>query len=152
MRTTKVAATFGRGLVLAAFALVPASLGCSEDWDFSFGGASGVGGGGPEVACGTGKICAAGQVCCVSKDGSSPLCATDCDATQATLACSEPAHCAGAQCCLTRSGVDVVGASCQASCATDALEVCPSTANTCSNMGTCAPDDAIGGLFVCLTP
>ena len=147
MRATRQAAIAG----LAGLAELGTVSACTEDWDFSFGGAAGTGGG-AQVACGSGVACAAGQVCCVLKDGSGPTCGDSCDAVHATLSCSEPSHCPGAQCCLARSGADVTGASCSASCGAAALELCPSTENTCSNSGTCSPDADVAGLFVCVAP
>jgi hypothetical protein len=140
---------------LIATALLSALAACTEDWDYSFGGNSqgGQGGAPAEVACGQTSCNMAEESCCISNDGSTATCEAECSVNQLAIACSEPTHCPGSFCCVAQEGAAFTGTSCQAVCAGNQVEVCPSTANTCSDAAaSCTPHPLATGVFYCQTP
>ena len=129
--------------------------GCTEDWDYSFGGNSQGGQGGEtiNVACGQTSCNTPAELCCIANDGSAAACEEACSANQVVIACSEPGHCPGAFCCVAQEGAAFTGTSCQAVCAGSQVEICPSTANTCSDVAaSCAPHPIATGVFYCQSP
>jgi hypothetical protein len=130
-----------RGLLLA---LTVGASGCTEDWDFAFGGGVATGGGPAGPACSRAADCDPPLVCCAGADGRDAQCEATCSGV--VLQCAGPTDCVSSLCCAWALDAPVTGTECADTCG--GVELCTPTMNDCSDgVSSCAPHPVLEGSY-----